>query len=118
MIFGEWSSGRLGFCCLGLIAGELVFFFFFFDFLATGLLLFRFLYIWFDWFYSPRLSDCRSRGCMPKISYMYDIGRKKKKTEQIYSHMALITRGYKCPNFLENKIAFSGWHVAKRHMAK
>jgi len=54
------------------------------------------------------------------------LGEKKKQNRFIlkkirnYSHVALITSGYKCPNFLENKIAFSHlrWHVAKRHVAK
>jgi hypothetical protein len=32
MISDEWLSGRLGFCCLGLMAGDWFFFFFWFDF--------------------------------------------------------------------------------------
>jgi hypothetical protein len=102
------------------------------------------LYFWFDGFESgdwviagPRL-DVRQKYRIYTI-----LGEKKK---EHYSHVALITRGYKCPIFLENKIAFShlrwhvalitrgykcpiflenkiafshlGWHVAKRHLAK
>jgi hypothetical protein len=49
-----------------------------------------------------------------EILYIYDIKRKKKRVKN-FSHVALITRGYNFPFFLENKITFSHlrWHMAK-----
>jgi len=65
MISGEWLSGRLGFCCLVLMAVDFFFFFFFFfwfdfrrlDCCCFGLLIFffshfGFLNFWFDGFES------------------------------------------------------------------
>jgi len=90
------AIGRLGFCCLGLMASELVFFLVWFS--ETGFLLFwffesnviRFFSFWVFvflvwWVWIRLLGDCRSQpGCTPKIPYIYDIGRKKKRTNILF----------------------------------
>jgi hypothetical protein len=113
------------------------------------------LYFWFDGFESGDWVIAGPRLDVRQKYRIYTILGEKKKEQNLfffflriknYSHVALITRGYKCPIFLENKIAFShlrwhvalitrgykcpiflenkiafshlGWHVAKRHLAK
>jgi hypothetical protein len=89
MIFSDWATEFLLFKFDGRRIG---FFFFLVWFLATGFLLFwffesnviRFFPFWvfvsLVWRVGiRRLGDCQSwPGCTPEISYIYDIGRKKK----------------------------------------